>query len=201
MNYDSLVEYHLKNPETKLYSIVEDLTQLLDQLKQSPILSPADRKAANKQIQELLTDGASKKILELFSRKNNIDKQKYDELIDHVRELKSIIHYHHYLLLIFLSEANASIKVAARILGVDLKDAEEAITYFKQIFVIDDFLTWLKNFLSNNYRHKQYLLDEIAKNNLRQGGEEIIQPVDTADARKNKLKRQTGLPNLPQHEK
>jgi hypothetical protein len=182
--YDPLSEYHLHNPELKLYQILEQIKDLIEESRTRAIRNNGNKKKEIvEQIQALLNEAASKRILQMLYRKNHI---KSDDILIGDGGQQNFIYKNPDILLqiLFLSAILDSYAVISQTLDIDLDEAKEIIEYLKSIFKFDDPLTWLQNFLYKNLKYRKILEKQVLL-----GHESIGQSSDTAEERKLKLRK------------
>lgn len=172
-HFDSLSEFHLGNPDSKVYSIVAHLLYVLEQMPNG------EREQIQRNISNLLGEAESTRILQLICHKQNIDYlgvlQKCQEIT--LKHISPRVLLHIYCL---------PIPYVAEELQIDPYRVAELLAELQHIFTTDDPVLWLKLFLAQTEKDRLYLQ---AKANLLHGIEPVNQPVDTAEERKIKERK------------
>lgn len=168
--YDTLSEYHLHNPNTMSYEILQELLGYLQQASQEG----CDTDEIAYKIQELLTDAKSEKLFKLICEKGHVDIHKF-----HAPKL--LLH------LICLTHCYKSVSFVADKLGLDSREAGELLEHLKHSFTIDDPIDWLNRLHLQSKDEHNYHIEY--KNKQTQGHDITSKPPDTSEDRKQKLRR------------
>lgn len=167
--YDTLSEYHLHSPDTIPYEV---LAQLLDILKRADKSNNTDKIVV--EIQQLLTDAKSEKLFHLICEKHHIDYHKF-------QPPRLVLH------LICLSYCCKSASFVADKLGLDSREASQLLEQLKHNFTIDDPLAWLERL--HLQTKEEYEYHKKFKEKQLYGHDLAVKPADTAEDRKQKLRR------------
>jgi hypothetical protein len=184
LGYDPLAEYHLYNPELKLYSILEEIRDLIIQSRTREVRNNGNKKKQIiEKVQCLLTDAAGKRILDMLCRKENVnlenDHSKDSDFNNSIYKSPAIV-----LQLLFLQAILDSYALVSQTLDLDNDEVKQALEHLKLAFNIGDPLVWIQNFLNKNTRYKKILEKSVLF-----GHEETGQASDTAEERKLKKRK------------
>jgi len=188
IQYDPLSEYHLYNPELKLYGILEEIKSLIEESRTREIRNNGNKKKEIiDKIQNLLNEPAGKRILEMICRKNNtkFDSQQVKNLDGESTHNPFYKNPNILLQILFIHAVIDSYSIISQNLDIDPDEAKAAIEYLKSIFNLEDALVWLQNFLNKDTRYRK-----MRERNILLGQESVNQPNDTSEERKLKMRRQ-----------
>lgn len=173
--FDTLTEFHLRNPDCHTYELIDQLISILRQSKQH------DRIYLVQQLKEKFGDKECIRILKLIAVKTNLD---YNELINikthdgHFIPPKLLLH----LLCLSHSHYKTSIDFLAGQLELDPSELRYILQQLRSNFTIDDPLSWLEGFIQQFKKERQYC--EKCRDDLKLGRNIVGQEQDTAEKRR-----------------
>lgn len=167
--YDTLSEFHLRNPDTKIYALIAHIVYVLEQIPDG------DREQLQRNLSNLLGEAESMRILQLICHKQDID---YLALMQKCQSI-TIKHISPRLLLHIMC---LPVPYVAQKLEIDQERVFALLQELHAVFTIDDPIYWLKMFLAQTEKDRLYL--QQAKQDLLHGLAVVNQPVDTAEERR-----------------